>query len=131
VKETITIDEIYFYPWEVSGKNNVIYPDIKQENITIKFFKPDIAVQISKKDFISLCEDILLAKQALETLSSCPKCFLTLQEGIALQQTYTSGLPDLGGEIVTMSPGGPGKLISCLKCPECGYSVTKDSYAKT
>ena len=24
-----------------------------------------------------------------------------------------------------MSPGGPGKLIDCLKCPKCGWSVTK------
>lgn len=43
--------------------------------------------------------------------------------GIAIQQTLTCGSRDLG-ECVTLSPGGPGRLTECLKCPRCGYSVT-------
>lgn len=54
----------------------------------------------------------------------CKKCRKKMTPGIALQQTYT-GTPDFpGGEVVTMSPGGPGRLINCLKCPGCGYSRT-------
>ena len=50
-----------------------------------------------------------------------------MKEGIAIQQTYTEGSPDfIGGDIVTVSPGGAGKLIPCLKCPKCGYSITKE-----
>lgn len=53
----------------------------------------------------------------------CPKCGVLLKVGQAIQQTYT-GVPDFAGDAypVTVSPGGPGKLVSCLKCPECGYS---------
>ena len=29
-----------------------------------------------------------------------------------------------------MSPGGPGKLIDCLKCPKCEWSVTTAGEAK-
>jgi len=60
----------------------------------------------------------------------CKHCHTPMQTGIAIQQTYT-GTPDfLGGEVVTMSPGGPGKLIDCLKCPQCGWSVTKQENKK-
>lgn len=58
----------------------------------------------------------------------CPKCRVPLREGQAIQQTWITGAPDFIGDvrpnIQTMSAGGPGKLISCLKCPECGWSVT-------
>ena len=44
--------------------------------------------------------------------------------GIAMGQTF-SGSPDFsGGPVVTISPAGPGVLIDCLKCPQCGYSVS-------
>ena len=44
--------------------------------------------------------------------------------GIAMGQTAT-GSPDFPGrEVVTMSPGGPGVVIPCLKCPACGHSVS-------
>ena len=43
--------------------------------------------------------------------------------GQAIAQTV-SGRPDFhGGEVVTMSPGGPGQLINCMKCSRCGHSV--------
>lgn len=57
----------------------------------------------------------------------CPKCHLSLTPGKAIAQTFTSGMSDFGGadDCVTMSPGGPGRLIDCLKCRWCGWSVTK------
>jgi predicted RNA-binding Zn-ribbon protein involved in translation (DUF1610 family) len=64
----------------------------------------------------------------------CPKCKWAgaPKEGLALMQTWTTGMPDFIGDpnpddnrCQTMSPGGPGRLVSCLKCPECGYSVTR------
>lgn len=56
---------------------------------------------------------------------SCRRCNTLLQPGKAIAQTYT-GLPDFLGDAypVTLSPGGPGRLIDCLKCPACGWSVT-------
>ena len=56
----------------------------------------------------------------------CPKCKTLLHPGIALAQTWTSGTPDFHGETrgMTFSPGGPGKLINCYKCYDCGWSMT-------
>lgn len=54
----------------------------------------------------------------------CRKCGAPMQQGVAIAQTLT-GMPDfIGGESCTVSPGGPGKLIECSKCPECGWSTT-------
>lgn len=54
----------------------------------------------------------------------CRKCGGEMRPGKAIQQTFT-GTPDfIGGPVVTMSPGGPGKLIDCDKCAVCGWSVT-------
>lgn len=56
---------------------------------------------------------------------NCPHDGATLVPGIALVQTWRVGVPDLGGDLIrTMSPGGPGRIIPCLKCPACGYSVS-------
>lgn len=52
----------------------------------------------------------------------CAKCGGDMRPGVALAQTYTGGAPDMG-HVVTMSPGGPGKLIECSKCAVCGWSV--------
>lgn len=56
----------------------------------------------------------------------CPKCRLSLVPGLAILQTYTTSIPDFIGEDrgITVSPGGPGRLAECLKCPGCGYSKT-------
>lgn len=59
------------------------------------------------------------------TTHSCRKCGAEMQPGKALAQTFTGGSPDLGGEVMTFSAGGPGKLIDCWKCPACGWSVSK------
>ena len=62
---------------------------------------------------------------------TCRRCGIPLTEGIAMDQTWVRGIPDFLGEpdntqnlVQTMHAGGPGKLIHCLKCPNCGYSVT-------
>lgn len=52
-----------------------------------------------------------------------------MQDGIAIEQTWTAGVPDFIGDndprCQTMNIGGTGKLIPCDKCPECGFSITK------
>lgn len=54
----------------------------------------------------------------------CKKCGYQMTKGIALKQSAT-GIPDFpgSGEVVTLSPGGPCKLIDCIKCKECGWSI--------
>ena len=51
--------------------------------------------------------------------------WVQMKPGKAIEQTWVCGIPDFPGQTVgvTMSPGGPGKLIDVMKCPECGYSV--------
>lgn len=57
----------------------------------------------------------------------CKKCELRMRSGLALEQTYVGGALDFPSDhhAVTVSAGGPGRLIECWKCPACGYSVTK------
>ncbi len=58
------------------------------------------------------------------TPDTCRKCGAAMEPGIAIEQTYT-GSPDFPGhEVVTLSPGGPGRVIECVKCSACGWSVT-------
>jgi hypothetical protein len=54
----------------------------------------------------------------------CKKCGGELAPGKAIENTYT-GLPDFPGDKhpVTMSPGGKGTLIDCMKCEKCGWSI--------
>lgn len=55
----------------------------------------------------------------------CRKCHVEMVKGKALAQTFTSGAPDFpGSDVVTMSAGGPGVMIDCLKCPCCGRSIS-------
>lgn len=58
----------------------------------------------------------------LEEKLPCKQCGGKIKVGVALDQTFT-GVPDFIGssEVVTMSPGGSGKLVACLKCSECGW----------
>ena len=80
-------------------------------------------------DFISDEERIRIALGALVEshrlqAGSCRKCGGLMEPSKAIGQTYT-GTPDFpGGEVVTMSPGGPGKLMDCWKCVSCGWSIT-------
>lgn len=56
----------------------------------------------------------------------CRKCGGTMRRGIAMGQTYTAGTPDFPSdkEAVTFSAGGPGVIVDCLKCEDCGWSLT-------
>jgi hypothetical protein len=57
---------------------------------------------------------------------NCPKCRrpTAMMPGKAMRSTVT-GIGDFhdADTVVTLSAGGPGTLIDCLKCPTCGYSV--------
>lgn len=55
----------------------------------------------------------------------CKKCGSPMQPGKAIAQTVT-GMPDFPGDksAVTLSAGGPGVLIDCMKCVACGWSMT-------
>lgn len=52
----------------------------------------------------------------------CAKCSGFMVPGIAMGQTLVGGAPDMG--MVTMSAGGPGEIIACMRCRDCGWSVT-------
>ena len=49
-----------------------------------------------------------------------------MRPGIAMGQTWSAGVPDFPGQdtCITMSPGGPGRVIDCMKCESCGWSQT-------
>ncbi len=55
----------------------------------------------------------------------CCRCTSgSMRPGVAMAETI-GGMPDfVGHEVVTFSPGGPGKVIPCLKCSDCGHSET-------
>lgn len=59
----------------------------------------------------------------------CRRCHGPMKVGVALEQTVTMGVPDFPGNTVesrgqTLSYGGKGRLIRCLKCVNCGWSMT-------
>lgn len=52
------------------------------------------------------------------------RCGGQMKPSSAIESTYT-GKPEWPGDtIYTMSPGGPGRLIACLKCEKCGHSIS-------
>lgn len=53
------------------------------------------------------------------------KCGGDMRRGIAMQSTQRA-LPDFASDTapVTISEGGPGRLIPVLKCLYCGWSVS-------
>ena len=55
----------------------------------------------------------------------CKRCEVEMILGKALVDIL-SGIPDFIGDdfICTVSPSGEAKLVDCLKCPNCGHSVT-------
>lgn len=55
----------------------------------------------------------------------CRRCGGKMKPGIAMQSTLKAGVPDFPGSgVVTMSPGGPGRIIPVDKCERCGWSVS-------
>lgn len=67
-----------------------------------------------------------MIREDLGMAGECAKCGTALRPGVYLRPYY-SGIPDFpGGEVVTMSPApGSGTLVSCMKCPSCGWSRTR------
>ena len=56
----------------------------------------------------------------------CPRCNVEMKMGVALKNRPT-GIPDFIGDdfVCTVSYCKEADLIECLKCPECGHSLTK------
>lgn len=48
----------------------------------------------------------------------CKKCGGVMRPGLAMGQTWHDS-----GE-GTLNPTGPGRVIACLKCETCGWSIT-------
>ena len=67
--------------------------------------------------------------QPLDRLTKpiCRRCNCEMNEGLYTKQTFVSGIIDFPNDTraSTFSAGGTGKLDECLKCPECGHSITK------
>ena len=59
-------------------------------------------------------------------MRKCHRCDVEMTSGVAIEQTYVGGSPDFLGDAhaVTLSAGGPGRLVPCWKCPSCGFSMT-------
>ena len=57
---------------------------------------------------------------------TCRKCGGHMKRGKALAQTFVGGMPDFIGEThaSTFTAGGPGELVDCRKCEDCGWSVS-------
>lgn len=55
-------------------------------------------------------------------LCACPRCRGEMLPGIALETTWVGSPDDLGGDLMTMNPGGPGRMVDCVKCQSCGFS---------
>lgn len=77
----------------------------------------------SKEAFIARVRAILGTDPDLRL---CKRCGGIMRPGIAMGQTWSAGVPDFPGQdtCITMSPGGPGRVIDCMKCEACGWSQT-------
>ena len=76
---------------------------------------------------VAAMKDALARTTALVTAKQlCRKCGGRMLPGIATDQTYVGGTPDFPGDshASTFHAGGPGKVIECQKCENCGWSVT-------
>lgn len=65
-----------------------------------------------------------LIDQGKRTALVCRKCGGAMHCGMAME-TLLVGTGDLDWKAppVTVSPGGPGRMVPCLKCVGCGYSI--------
>ena len=57
----------------------------------------------------------------------CRRCGHQMKPSKAIDQTWTGEPEWPGATLVTLSPGGPGKLIDCLKCVNCGHSISSST----
>lgn len=60
-----------------------------------------------------------------ESRWTCNRCGGTMGWGEVIVPTASAGEPDFpGGDgVVTINLNGPGALVSCRKCQDCGWSV--------
>ncbi len=77
----------------------------------------------SKEAFVARVRAILGKDPDLRL---CKRCGGIMRPGIAMGQTWSAGIPDFPGQdtCITMAPGGPGRVIDCMKCEACGWSQT-------
>lgn len=56
----------------------------------------------------------------------CRVCLTDMVPGEVLQNVLT-GVGDFheGDDVVTLSPSGQARMVTCWKCPSCGRSVTR------
>ncbi len=76
------------------------------------------------------CEDTREISKLREENDRCKKCGGEMKPGKAIRQTLVMGVPDFPGNTIdsigqTLSYGGPGRLVDCMKCSACGWSVTE------
>ena len=57
----------------------------------------------------------------------CRRCGGEMKAGIAIGETVRGYADFANCEVVTLSPGGPGYIKDCLKCIECGHSITESA----
>ncbi len=71
--------------------------------------------------------EYLGGKQGVTPIPMCKHCKTPLIPGEALIPTVVvfEDFPGEGASEGSTCGFGPGKLGPCLKCPECGYSVTE------
>lgn len=87
------------------------------ENIMLRVEQPLPGTELARYRSISNLRDELRAMRAAGVMA-CRKCGGAMKLGKAMGQTLDCS--DEG----TCSPAGPGKLIDCMKCEACGWSVT-------
>lgn len=86
---------------------------------------PDACETADDADSMRVMLAKALANLARLTNDACPRCGGKMVPGKAIAQTF-AGEPEWPGDtIYTMSPGGPGRLIDCLKCEKCGHSISR------
>lgn len=91
--------------------------------MTTKSHKPKAPTKTKSQDRAALAKKVL---EGMHGGLSCKYCGHRMWPGIAMSQTWSAGIPDFPGQdvCITMSPAGPGRVIDCMKCPQCGYSVS-------
>lgn len=91
---------------------------IIQRDIEDEFTRDDVARRESQS-YLPLGADCDRKQwERVRKLWACRHCGGNMKPGQAMAQTYNTS--DEG----TCSPGGPGKVVECLKCEACGWSVT-------
>jgi len=74
----------------------------------------------------ALMRELAYAEAIKRGLVKCKKCGGAVKKGIAMQSTAIASIGDFHStDFCTFSAGGPGRLIECYKCGECGHSYSR------